>query len=54
MGIRFAMGIEGTCKDPVAVDEYLSEEATRDVYSVVLEGDPLHVNEAKITRLREG
>ncbi len=36
------------------LDGYLSKEVAREVYGVVIEGDPLHVNEAKTKRLREG
>jgi len=62
--VRFVTGSGGGYGDPrrrepLAVlddvlDGYLSEETARRVYGVVLEGNPLRVNEVETARLREG
>lgn len=61
--VRFITGSGGGYgdprrRDPSAVlndvlDGYLSEEAARDVYGMVLEGDPVDVDGAKTIRLTE-
>lgn len=45
-------------RDPSSVlddvlDGYISDETAREVYGVAIEGDPLHVNEAKTAQLRK-
>ena len=61
--VRFITGSGGGYgdpheRDPLAVlddvlDGYLSEGAARDVFGVVIEGEPLQVNEAETARLRD-
>ncbi len=62
--VRFVTGSGGGYgdprrRDPFAVfedvlDGYITEEAARDVYGVVLEGDPRRVNEVETAQLRDG